>query len=116
MVNVIQYTGEFVSLEMSSRPLDGVTDLWLRKNPSHSHDDEGNDIYTAEEAYMQIDIAEAPDRATVEANFDLWYDTAAAWSDSGDDSDIIKRLSAAEAKNAELTSIIYSLMGVKIDA
>lgn len=115
MVNVIQYTGEFVSLEMSSRPLDGVVDLWLRKNSSHSYDDEGNDIYIADEAYMQIDIADAPDKTTVEENFDLWYDTAAAWDDSSDDSDILKRLSAAEAKNAELTSIIYTLMGVRID-
>jgi hypothetical protein len=115
MLNVIQYTGEFVSLEMSSRPLDDLTDIWLRKNPRTSQDDEGNTIHLADEAYMQIDIADAPDRATVEANFDLWYDTAAAWTDSGDDSEIIKRLSAAEAKNAELTSIIYTLMGVNID-
>ena len=115
MVNVVQYTGDFVPVEMGHRPLDGVVDLWMRKNPSHSNGDDGNDIHTAEEAYMQIDIDIAPDQTTVEENFDTWYETASAWDGSDEDPDILKRLSAAEAKNAELTSIIYSLMGVKTD-
>ena len=115
MLNVIQYTGELVPVEMGRREPDGIVDLWMRKNPATSQDDDGNTIQTADEAYMQIDIAAAPDQATVEADFDAWYAQASAWGEAPDDAEIRQRLQAAEAKNAELSSILYTLMGVNID-
>lgn len=115
MLNAIQYTGDLVPVELSARELDGVADLWMRKNPGTETDSEGNVIQTADEAYMVIPIDEAPDKAVVESNFDEWYDRAAAWTDGADTTDIEKRLAAAEAKNAELSSIIYTMMGVNID-
>ena len=73
MVNTIQYTGEFVPVELSERPLDGLTDLWLRKNPRTDVDPDGNPIQIADEAYMEISSDEAPTREEVEADFEGWY-------------------------------------------
>ena len=77
-MNVIQYTGELVPIELSERPLEGIVDLWLRKNPRTDVDPEGNIIQIADEAYMTFEKDEAPTQAEVEADFDTWFARAIA--------------------------------------
>ena len=112
-MNVIQYTGELVPVEWSERPLDGVVDLWLRKNPRTDVDPEGNTVQIADEAYMAFAEETAPTQAEVEADFGAWFDRASKWN--GDESEILARLEAAEAKNSELSGILYAMMGVNIN-
>ena len=78
MVTEIQYTGELIPVELTKRPLDGIADLWMRKNPRTEVDPEGNIIQLADEAYMTFKIGEEPTQEEVEADFDSWFASAAA--------------------------------------
>lgn len=54
----------------------GDADLWMRKNIAEIVDPETNEVsYEADEAYMITSATEAE----ITADFEGWYETAAAW-------------------------------------
>lgn len=59
-------------------PLPGTAgaDLWMRKNITEVEDPETGAVsYEADEAYMRTSAS----RAEIEADFEVWYETASNW-------------------------------------
>lgn len=73
-MHTVYYTGEFVPVERSVRSLDGVTDIWLRRNPRES----GNGMNAADEIYLQFPIDEAPSFEELTENIDKYFEDDAA--------------------------------------
>lgn len=99
----VYYTGEFQAIERSERPLDGVVDIWLRKNPRTTEDS----MNSADEVYAVFNINQAPSQSDLESNFDYWFETIDKMS-SGKSSD--------ELQIDELTNLLYTILGVTKDA
>lgn len=80
MEQKVQYSGEFKPVELYPRRADGIAELWLRKNPSTEQDADGNALSTADEAYMELPIADAPTIEEVSGEkFEEWYTKSSKW-------------------------------------
>jgi len=73
-MHTVYYTGEFKPVERSARALDGVVDVWLRRNTRESIDDEGNEIKMADEIYLCFPVGEAPSVEELESNIDNYFE------------------------------------------
>lgn len=59
-MHIVYYTGDFNPVERCERKLDGVVDVWLRRDAGESVNEDGNQIKMAEEIYLKFPIDEAP--------------------------------------------------------
>lgn len=96
MTHTVYYTGEFVPVEISTRPLDGVTDIWLRRNPQDGH---------ATEVYAVLPTGEAPTREAVEADFDGWFARLDKYTDEAGKTETERRMD-------ELQGLLFAVLGV----
>lgn len=99
MVNIVQYNGELIPIEVNIRKLDDIVDVWLRRNPRESVED----MNEADEVYTQFNINEAPSMNDLESNFDIWFEKI---------DEMTNKSEPNEKRMAELESLIYTILGV----
>lgn len=99
----VYYTGEFQPIERSERPIEGLVDVWLRRNPQDLEDG----MKSADEVYTVFNANQVPSMSDLESNFDYWFETIDKMS-SGKSSD--------ELQIDELTNLLYTVLGVSKDA
>lgn len=76
MITKAYFTERPDSIKYMSLPSDSLADLWMRKNIAEVTDPETGAVgYEADEAYMRTTATEAE----ITADFDAWFETAAAW-------------------------------------
>lgn len=105
-MHTVYYTGEFKPVERSTRMLDKIVDIWLRRNPMKKETEDGIQNI-AEEVYLAFNIDEAPSQEELENNFDKWF------------SYIEEKTSGKtpqEIQIEELNSLINILLGVNENA
>ncbi|MBR5949051.1 MAG: hypothetical protein IKZ82_10490 [Clostridia bacterium] len=109
MLNTVVFNELPLALEYVKLPGVPEADIWLRRNIQEAteRDDEGNayPVWIAEEAYIRTTV----DEAEVAANFDRFFEYAAAW----DFRTIHKppltadeKIALLEAQNKELTGAL----------
>lgn len=72
-MHTVYYTGEFKPVERCVRKLDGVVDVWLRRNPREDAD--GQKL--ADELYISFPEGDAPTLEALEADIDGWFEADA---------------------------------------
>lgn len=72
-MHTVYYTGEFKPVERWERKLDGVVDVWLRREPREDAD--GRKL--ADELYMTFPIASAPSYDVLLENIDAYFENDA---------------------------------------
>lgn len=68
-MKVVLFSEEPTNIQYMPLP-NGEADVWLRKNICAVKDNEGNDMYQADENYFRT----TEDEATILENFDEWFD------------------------------------------
>ena len=72
-MHTVYYTGEFKPVERSARALDGVVDVWLRRNPREAEDG----VKLADELHLTFHIDAVPTQEELEANIDAYFEADA---------------------------------------
>lgn len=67
-MHIVHYTGDFIPVERCERRLDGLVDVWLRRNP---RENAGNKC--ADEIHMTFPIDEAPSLEALQADIDAYF-------------------------------------------
>ena len=65
----VYFTGEFVPVERFVRKLDGLVDVWLRRNPREDSDG----VKMADELTLTFPMDSAPTLEELAANIDVYF-------------------------------------------
>lgn len=109
MLNTVVFNELPLALEYVKLPGVPEADIWLRRNIQEAteRDDEGNTypVWIAEEAYIRTTVEEAE----VAANFDRFFEYAAAWDFRTIHNPPLtadEKIALLEAQNKELTGAL----------
>lgn len=117
MERKVQYSGDFVAVELYRRESENIAEIWMRKNPTTSYDDDGNTILSADEVFMLIPLSEAPTKEELQGEqFEKWYEIGREWSDGSDAPTVEEQIDTTnklvEQVNANL---VYACMMMDIE-
>lgn len=71
-MHIVHYADDFIPVERCERRLDGVVDVWLRRDPRETENG-----HIADEIYLTFPIDEAPTLEALKTDIDRYFEADA---------------------------------------